>query len=217
MKFFFLASCLILIKFSLCENRVCYFLNTEDEFMKIVKCNNSKNQVLKNKCTDPNDSVLEQTFARFEFKLLSNVNLMNGVGDYESDFREYIKFRQIINETEYTETNCKFTDFRTDNVRSICPWNNYNLIRDNLYPRNRKTAKCMQNCSKNCESIKPIEIKNGDQLVFIKHKCVEKEKFELVLYRKGECDKSGINVWDIGLEVVAHSCSCDKYEDFHRN
>ena len=72
MKFFktliFLV-CLILIKFSNGEKKVCRFLNSDNKNLKIVECN-SKNHSYGNRCNDPPDSILEETFARFEFQLL---------------------------------------------------------------------------------------------------------------------------------------------------
>ena len=219
-KFIFLV---LLIGFLCDEDKIkklqCRFLNTTDN-QYINTCDYTDVIREINKCIDPSDTFLEETFAQSEFKWLNDVNLLNGVPDYESGFEHFYKFRHIIDEknniAEKTYSTCNFKDFSTDNLRSLCPWDEHLQYRDNLFPHLRIFAKCMQSCNQNCQNIKPQQLEKNNFTYFVHHKCTEQEKFELVVYRTEKC-LNGFYIWDVGLEYVAHSCSCSKYETEFEN
>ena len=196
----------------------CEFIDESRPNHKYIECKSSIAKKLKT-CNDPSDLVLEELFAKNEFKYINIINQISGATEFESELNSFLRFKQNIADSNelavghYTLLNCDFKDFRAYNTRSICPWNEIITYRDNVYPKIRRAAKCIKNCGDHCKNITVTETTNKK---WLHHKCSEIEKLELILYRS-ECESNGVYKWEVGLEYVSTVCSCVKFEKNYRN
>ena len=163
------------------------------------------------KCEDPSLDILEILFARKEFHFLDILEQIKGSYDSKHIIDQYPIFDVYNNELIklYNQTkmmavgprDCNYNSYETIMERSLCPWKENHMKRDNVYPFQRKFAECLQCQDAPCS--KHIEKKDNESK---RYKCTEVKNLELILYRS-QCMKN-IYTWEVGFEQVSSSCKC---------
>jgi hypothetical protein len=165
------------------------------------------------KCKDPSLQDLDTLFARKEFYFLDILELRKGSNDVDDIINGYPIF-DYYDENErlkiYNHTlilsdgpnDCKYNNYITVMERSLCPWKENHMKRDNVYPFIRKFAECLP-CDQECSADEHMEKIDGLEQ---RYKCAEIKNLELILYRSKCVDNQ--YTWEVGFEEVSNSCKC---------